>query len=74
MMIMDLYIKGVASIESYESSTPLGKWIINMLSEILDYLIGILTLGIRVVIVGWTAIIEKILYRWNSKFNYRCNK
>lgn len=51
--------KGVASIESYESSTPLGKWIINMLSEILDYLIGILTFGIRVVIVGWTAIIER---------------
>ncbi len=30
-----------------------------MLSEILDYLIGILTFGIRVVIVGWTAIIER---------------
>lgn len=51
--------KGVASIESYESSASFGKWIINLLSEILDYLIGILTLGIRVVIVGWTAIIER---------------
>ena len=51
--------KGVASIESYESSSTLIGWIINLLSEILDYLIGILTLGIRVVIVGWTAIIER---------------
>lgn len=51
--------KGVASIESYESSATLIGWIINLLSEILDYLIGILTLGIRVVIVGWTAIIER---------------
>lgn len=52
--------KGVASIESYESSSTLLNWIINMLSEIFDYLIGILTFGIRVVIVGWTAIIERV--------------
>lgn len=51
--------KGVASIEAYESSSTLLNWIINMLSQILDYLIGILTLGIRVVVVGWTAIIER---------------
>lgn len=51
--------KGVASLESYESSSTLLGWIINMLSQILDYLIGILTLGIRIVIVGWTAIIER---------------
>jgi len=51
--------KGVASIESYESSSTLLGWIIDLLSQILDYLIGILTLGIRIVIVGWTAIIER---------------
>jgi len=51
--------KGVASIESYESSSTLLGWIIDLLSQIVDYLIGILTLGIRIVIVGWTAIIER---------------
>lgn len=51
--------KGVASIESYESSSTLLGWIIDLISQIVDYLIGILTLGIRVVIVGWTAIIER---------------
>ena len=50
---------GVAKISAYEGSQPFGKWIFKMLGEILDYLIGILTLGVRVVIVGWTAIIER---------------
>lgn len=49
---------GVAKIEGYKNSAPLGKWIISMLTEILDYLLGILTLSVRIVIVGWTAIIE----------------
>jgi len=52
---------GVAKIQGYKGSLPFGKWIIKMLTEILDYLIGILTLGIRIVIVGWTAIIERVI-------------
>ncbi len=50
---------GVAKIKGYKSSTPFGKWIIEKLTEILDYIIGIMTIGIRMVIVGWTAIIER---------------
>lgn len=52
---------GVAKIEGYKGSAPFGKWIFKMLTQILDYLIGILTLGIRVVFVGWTAIIERFV-------------
>ena len=51
---------GVPTISGYKNSAPFGKWIIKMLAEILDYLIGILTFGIRVVIVGWTAIVERV--------------
>lgn len=52
---------GVAKIEGYKGSAPFGKWIFKMLTQILDYLIGILTLGVRVVFVGWTAIIERFV-------------
>ena len=51
---------GVPTISGYKGSAPFGKWIIKMLAEIVDYLIGILTFGIRVVIVGWTAIVERV--------------
>lgn len=52
---------GVAKIEGYKGSEPFGKWIISMLGEVLDYLIGILTLGTRIVVVGWTAIVERFI-------------
>lgn len=52
---------GVAKIEGYKGSAPFLKWIFKMLTQILDYLIGILTLGGRIVWVGWTAIIERLV-------------
>lgn len=52
---------GVAKIEGYKGSAPFGKWVISKLIEILDYMIGILTVGIRIVIVGWTAVIERFV-------------
>lgn len=52
---------GIAKIQGYKSSAPFGKWIISKLGEILDYLVGILTLGIRIVVVGWTAIVERFI-------------
>lgn len=52
---------GIAKIQGYKASAPFGKWIISMLTEILDYLVGILTLGVRIVVVGWTAIIERFV-------------
>lgn len=52
---------GVAKIQGYKGSPSFGKWVISSILEILDYLIGIMTLGIRIVIVGWTAIIERFV-------------
>ena len=52
---------GVAKIQEYKGSLPFGKWIAKMLTEILDYLVGIMTLGIKIVIVGWTAVIERFV-------------
>ena len=52
---------GVAKIEGYKGSAPFLKWIFKMLTQILDYLIGILTLGGRIVWVGWTEIIERLV-------------
>lgn len=52
---------GIAKIQGYKASAPFGKWIISKLGEILDYLVGILTLGIRIVVVGWTAIVERFI-------------
>ena len=52
---------GIAKIQGYKASASFGKWIVSMLTEILDYLVGILTLGIRIVVVGWTAIVERFV-------------
>ena len=37
------------------------KWVINLLSQIADYLVGIMTMFIRMQMVGWTAIIEELV-------------
>lgn len=37
------------------------KWVINLLSQIVDYLIGIMTMFIRMQMVGWTAIVEEVV-------------
>lgn len=51
---------GVAKIEGYKGTAPFGKWILKSLLQILDYIIGILTYVFRAVVVGWTAIIERL--------------
>ena len=51
---------GVAKIEGYKGSVPFGKWIQKSLLQILDYMIGIMTYATRAVIVGWTAIFERL--------------
>lgn len=52
---------GVAKIDGYKGTASFTKWIFKMLTQIIDYLIGILTLGFRIVVVGWTAIIERFV-------------
>ena len=51
--------QGVATLSGYESGGTLGKWLFDTLLKILDWIIGILTYLIRIVIIGWVVIIER---------------
>lgn len=52
--------QGVATLSGYESGGTLGKWLFDTLLKILDWVIGILTYLLRIVIVGWTVIVERV--------------
>ena len=52
--------QGVATLSGYESGGTLGKWLFDTLLKILDWIIGILTYLIRIVIVGWVVIVERV--------------
>ena len=52
--------QGVATLSGYESGGTLGKWLFDTLLDILDWIIGILTYLIRIVIVGWVVIVERV--------------
>lgn len=46
----------------YTGSESLSlEWVINLLSQIVDYLIGIITMGIKIELIGWATIIENIV-------------
>ena len=46
---------------TYKASTSIFSWLLTNIGDIADWLIGIMTMGFRMVFVGWTALIEKIL-------------
>ena len=46
---------------SYVPSTNIFSWLIDNLANIADWILGIITLGFRMVFVGWAALIEKML-------------
>lgn len=46
---------------TYKASTNIFSWLLANIGDIADWLLGIMTMGIRMVFVGWTALIEKIL-------------
>ena len=46
---------------SYTVSKSFWEKLLDALAAILDYLLGIMTMGIRVVFVGWTALLEQCL-------------
>lgn len=52
--------QGVATLSGYESGGTLGKWLFDTLLKILDWIIGLLTYILRMAIVGWTIIIERV--------------
>lgn len=46
---------------TYVASEGIFAWLIDNLGKIADWLLGLITMGIRMVFVGWTALIEKLL-------------
>lgn len=46
---------------TYKAKTSIFAWLLNNIGDIADWLLGIITMGFRMVFVGWTALIEKIL-------------
>ena len=52
--------QGVATLSGYESGGTLGKWLFDTLLKILDWIIGIITYLLRMVVVGWVVIIERV--------------
>lgn len=65
----DFYFNGIPD-GKYSIASGLNlKIVVNTLASIADYIIGILTYIVRVVIVGWTSIIDR-LFSWtvNSMF------
>jgi len=55
---------GVAGSGRYVGSQSLAsvlKWLIDQLGQILDFLMGLMTLGIKMQLVGWTNIVESII-------------
>ena len=56
----DFYYSGTTQ-GRYTVKDGIFSWLLNNLGDIVDWLLGITTLMIRMVFVGWTALIEKLL-------------
>ena len=56
----DFYYSGTTK-GSYTLEKSFLQKIIESLDEILDYILGILTMAVRIVFVGWTALVERLL-------------
>lgn len=46
---------------AYVPSFNIFAWLINCIGDIADWILGIITMAPRMVVVGWTALIEKLL-------------
>lgn len=46
---------------TYVASVGIFSWLLDNLGQIADWLVGIMTMGFRMVFVGWTALIERLL-------------
>ena len=49
---------GLPADGKYQGNTNIGKWLIDFIKQIMDYLIGIMIMETKMVIVGWAALIE----------------
>jgi hypothetical protein len=46
---------------SYTVKDGIFSWLLSNLSQIADWILGLITMGVRMVFVGWTALIERLL-------------
>lgn len=53
-----LYYSGIPREGSYEGRVTVFQWLADVFESMLDWLLGFLTLGVRIQIVGWSALIE----------------
>ncbi len=51
---------------AYRVSKGVIEWLLEKIGEILDWILGLLTMIVRIVVVGWTALIEQ----WITRFFY----
>lgn len=56
----DYYYSGTTK-GTYTIKDGIFAWLLNSIGDIADWILGIITMGIRMVFVGWTALIEKLL-------------
>lgn len=56
----DFYYGGTTK-GKYVPQESIFSWIINLLGELIDWLFGIMTMGVRMVFVGYTALVEHLL-------------
>ena len=46
---------------AYVPTANIFSWLVNNIGDIADWILGLITMGFRMVFVGWTALLEKIL-------------
>lgn len=56
----DFYYSGTVK-GTYTVEKGFFEKLVDMLDAILDYLLGLMTMGFRIVLVGWTALLERCL-------------
>ena len=56
----EFYYSGTTS-GSLVEKKGIVKWVVEKLTEAADYILGVVTMGARMVFVGWTAIAEHVL-------------
>ena len=45
----------------YVAKSNVFEWVLDLIGDIADWLVGIMTMGIRAVFIGWTALFERLL-------------
>ena len=56
----EFYYSGTTDGTAVEKKNAV-KWLVEKLSQVADYILGIVTMGARMVFVGWTALFEHVL-------------